>query len=145
MALTVEDGTGITGADSPNSLEEITAYCAARPRMAGWASLSEARQEAAARDASRRMEKVFRHRITGRRVTADQGLSFPSAGAWDARGLSILGTSVPAAWKEAHCEMTYRVAFEEQAPIESVSDLLEEFLFDLVQPAGKVLVQQGWA
>jgi hypothetical protein len=145
MALIVEDGSGLTTADSPNSLAEITAYCTARPRMVGWAGLGETQQEAAARDASRLLEHEYRDRHTGVPRLAGQALSYPRSGAWDARGRSLTSTTVPQAWKDAHAELSHRVAFVEQAPFSCVSEVVEVILSGLVQPVGKVLVTQGWA
>jgi hypothetical protein len=144
MALTAEDGSGISGANSPNSIAELDALCAADPRLVGWAQLTDSRKEAAAILASRDMEREYRDRLTGQPVNAGQGLSFPRSGSWDARGRTILSTSVPEEWKLAHAHLSYRVAYEEQAPVASVAGVTEDYLFDLVQPVGKVLVRQGW-
>jgi hypothetical protein len=77
MAIIVEDGTGLAGAESFISLAGASSYHTARGNAA-WAALaSDAVREQALRKATDYMEQVYRLRWAGSRVTTVQALSWP--------------------------------------------------------------------
>jgi hypothetical protein len=77
MAIIVEDGTGLAGAESFVSVAGASAYHSARGNAA-WAALaSDAIREQALRKATDYMEQVYRLRWAGSRVTTTQALSWP--------------------------------------------------------------------
>lgn len=76
MALTVEDGSIVAGADSYITLAAADAYHAARG-ITLWATMSEAEREQALRRATDYMTQAYRLRWAGRRVTSTQPLDWP--------------------------------------------------------------------
>lgn len=80
MALTVETGAGVTGADAYAALATVSAYWAARPHMAtaaAWAASTDANREGAIREATAWIDREFGQRFVGRRVSAAQSLAWP--------------------------------------------------------------------
>ena len=77
MALIVEDGTGLAGAESFISVANASAYHTARGNAA-WAALaSDTIREQCLRKATDYMEQAFRLRWAGYRTTVTQALSWP--------------------------------------------------------------------
>jgi hypothetical protein len=77
MALLVEDGTGLAGAESYASVADATAYHAARGNAA-WAALaSDTIREQNLRKATDYMVQVYRLRWKGWRVSVTQALDWP--------------------------------------------------------------------
>jgi len=74
MAIIVEDGTGLTNAETYTSVAEATAYFAARGNEA-WADVEN--KEAALRKATDYMMQAYREHWKGYRVKADQALDWP--------------------------------------------------------------------
>jgi hypothetical protein len=76
MALIVEDGTGLTTAESYASTAAISTYHSARGNAA-WAALTTPQMEEAARRATEYMTGAYRMRWAGERMTAEQALDWP--------------------------------------------------------------------
>jgi hypothetical protein len=76
MALIVEDGTVVAGADSYVSLAVADAYHASRG-ITLWATMSEAEREQAIRRATDYMVQAYRQRWEGTRVSSVQSLDWP--------------------------------------------------------------------
>lgn len=76
MALVVEDGTGLSTAESYVSVAAATARQAALGNTT-WATLTTAEMEQALRRATVRMEQTYREQWKGNRHTVDQALSWP--------------------------------------------------------------------
>ena len=74
MALVVEDGTGVTGADSYVSIAEADTYAAANG-LTSWASATAAAKEIALRQATRYVDT--RYRFRGSRLGLRQPLEWP--------------------------------------------------------------------
>ena len=86
MALIVEDGTGVQGAESYADAAFITAYWAARPQnalAAGVAAASTANLEGAAREATGFIEATWGNYYRGKRSGYAQGLMWPRTDAFD--------------------------------------------------------------
>lgn len=81
MALIIEDGTGVAGAEAYLSVADADAYHLARAN-AGWIG-DEPAKEAALRKATDYLGQVYRLRWLGRRVAADQALDWPRTGIAD--------------------------------------------------------------
>ena len=115
MPLTVEDGTGLPGADSYESLVELTAYHASHGN-ADWAALAEAEQERCARAATEYLDAVYGRRLKGMRTTEDQPLFWPRDSVYDADDYLIDDNIVPAKWKSAHAELALKASVETLIP-----------------------------
>ncbi len=102
MALTVEDGSGLSAANSYVSLEEALAYHADHGNAA-WAAATtdEARSAALVRGAAA-LDGMYGGRWPGVRYSDLQGLDWPRSSAWDRDGYPLTG--VPAKVKAAACE-----------------------------------------
>lgn len=123
MALIVEDGTGLSNAESFNSLAEIVTY-AGKFGLTWPGSANTAAQEAAARQATIYLEAVYGGQITGSRVSSTQALSWPRNYAEDSelepRGYPdtyyFPSNVVPVRWKEAHAELSVKALTEDLMP-----------------------------
>lgn len=96
MALIVEDGTGVAGAESYASAAETDAYWAAHPQdplAAAWAAADAAAKEGALRAASAYLDATYGQAYRGIRASWDQGLDWPRTGGLDGDGepLPVLG------------------------------------------------------
>ncbi|MEO0497940.1 MAG: DnaT-like ssDNA-binding protein [Pseudomonadota bacterium] len=76
MALTVEDGTGVAGAESYISVAAASTYLADRGYEA-WGDTSDPSRERALRLATDYMAQAYRGRWRGQRVASDQPLDWP--------------------------------------------------------------------
>jgi hypothetical protein len=111
MALIVEDGTGVTGANSYVSLEDVNEYHAARGNTA-WAdaasSPDEAREGAIVR-ATQYIDAKYRLRWPGtRKAGRSQRLEWPRSDATDIYGEVIADDSVPQEVADATAEAALR-------------------------------------
>lgn len=82
MALVVEDGTGIAGAESYASLAGALAYWASRAHdanAAAWSAstVTDDKREGALREATAYLDATYGQRYRGRRATLTQGLLWP--------------------------------------------------------------------
>ena len=102
MALTVEDGTGLSSADAFVSLAEGDTYFTNRPEATSvWGAATDAQQEGAIRYATRALSN--RYRWPGSIKVETQALAWPRDGAADNEGRD-LEDEVPALLKEATIE-----------------------------------------
>lgn len=100
MALTVEDGTGVAGADALDTLAAVSAHFAAYAEPTGWSAASDSDKEAAIRRASSWLSSYFRwkgSRVDGR----SQGLAWPRSGVTDCDGNAVPTDEVPIEVKRA--------------------------------------------
>ncbi len=80
MALSVETGAGVAGADSYVSLVAAAAYWAARPHDANadaWTDTDDASREGALREATAYLDATYGSLYRGSRKTSTQGLLWP--------------------------------------------------------------------
>jgi hypothetical protein len=77
MALIVEDGTGLAGAESFCSVDAADTYHTARGNETAWTDLDSTVKEQHLRKASDYMEAVYRSNWDGYRVNGTQALSWP--------------------------------------------------------------------
>lgn len=117
MALTVEDSSGVYGADSYESRANILAYWVARPHDALAATVAAADVDdvdGAAREATAWLDAEFGSHYRGVRKGHVQGLLWPRTGAKDGAGYDLL--AVPQELKRATAELTARALAARLAP-----------------------------
>lgn len=102
MALTVEDGTGLSTAEAYISVSDADAYHAARGNTA-WAALTATAKEQALRRAADYMNAVYGGAWRGSRLTLTQALDWP-------RTCVIVPTPVPSEIARANAELAARAA-----------------------------------
>lgn len=98
--MIVEDGTGLTDADSYVSVVFADNYFSTRG-VASWASLTETQKEQSLIRATDYIDNIFQW--CGKKATAEQSLRFPRANLKDYEGIEIVG--VPTALKQAVCDV----------------------------------------
>lgn len=108
MTLIVEDGTGLSTAESYISVADADARMAALG-MTNWTDLTEAEKEQALRRATAHMEQAYRQQWKGTRLLRDQALSWPRYGviadSWD-----IPSTVVPGDVANACIDLAFKAA-----------------------------------
>lgn len=102
MALTVEDGTGLTNADSYLSLAAFKAQCDAWGYS--YAGKTDPQLEVALRQASAYIDTKWRYK--GNRLTAGQALEFPRSDLYDWSSYAVTG--VPTRVKQAVAELAFK-------------------------------------
>lgn len=117
MTLTVETGSGLSNADSYNTLAEITTHLADYgDDDAAYLALSTTEQEVRARNAFRFMGAAFATRWIGRRLLDSQSAAWPRSGAVDNDEFAVGYNSVPARVKQAHAILTAKASSAELLP-----------------------------
>lgn len=133
MTLTVEDGSGVAGAESYASIAEIDAYWANRPHdplAITWAAADTDDKEGAAREASDFLDAEFGPFYKGHRAGYVQGLLFPRTKAMDEAGFPLPGR--PPELLSATCQLAAR----------AISARLSEDL-DTAMPVKKTMLKVG--
>lgn len=116
MALVVEDGTGLTTAESFISVADASTRHTAFGN-AGWAAAaSDTVREQALRKATAYMEQVYRSRWKGVRHTVDQALSWPRNSVVVDGFVVIDSDVVPAEVKNACADLALKALDEALAP-----------------------------
>lgn len=111
MALTIEDGTGVAGADSYVALSEVVAFLTAyepASALTAWNALSTAEQERHCRRATQYLDLRYGSRFFGVRVDKDQALAFPRKGIVTLDGFELDEDEIPTSLKSACCEIAWR-------------------------------------
>ena len=109
MALIVETGAGIAGAESYNSVAEISAYWAKRGHTSfatAWAAATTANHEGAAREATDFLDAEYGAFYRGTRKGYIQGKMWPRTQAQDGTGYFL--PALPPELKQAHAELAGR-------------------------------------
>lgn len=114
MALIVEDGSIVTGAESYITVTDADAYFTARSN-ATWTAMAEADKEAALRKATDYMAGRYGLRWKGYRVSEDQELDWPRDCAY-ANGFTVPADSVPVAVQRACAELAVRASAADLSP-----------------------------
>lgn len=110
MALIVEDGTNVAGAESYVTLAEANTYFSNRGSPSAWTSLSDAVKEQYLREATDYIEAYYALRWKGRRDEDDQPLAWPRRGVDDQDGYAIDSDTIPQKLKNAQFEAALRRA-----------------------------------
>lgn len=144
MALIVEDGTGLSEAESYVTVNQFTAFCRKRGYNTDAYDLDV--MEVALRQAADYINTIFRYK--GFRIRGDQAMEFPRNSLYDWSGLIVTG--VPMRVKNAQCELAFKALtqplYQDQARggkvvSESVGPISTTYAEDA--PTGTVW-QQAW-
>jgi len=115
MALEVEDGSIVTGAESYCTVAFASTYHTARGNTA-WAALAtDALREAALRRATDYMRQAYRSRWQGYKVNEDQALDWPRYDV-EVEGYAIDSDIVPTEIKNACAELALRASAADLNP-----------------------------
>lgn len=105
MALVIETGAVVPGANSWVTLAEIDAYHTARG-TAGWiAIIADPTREVFALKAAQQMEVRYRTMWHGKKAGGSQPMSWPRINVYDEDGYEIPINTVPQLVKNAQCEV----------------------------------------
>lgn len=108
MALIVEDGTGMSTAESFASVAAADTRLAALGNT-NWANLTTTEKEQALRRATAYMEQAYRLRWQGMRATSAQALSWPRS--WvSVDGYAVAADTVPADIANACIDLAFKAA-----------------------------------
>jgi hypothetical protein len=131
FVFTVEDGTGLAGANSYASLDEADDYLTANIHVyTKWAALTDENKESLLAFASRVLDQ--RTSWLGEKAVAASALRWPRTGCSDRDGNDIASTVVPSAVKSATIELA--AAFiDADRTVERGSDGLKELQVDVVK------------
>lgn len=119
MTLTVEDGTGLSDADSYVSEADCTAYLALHytsTQLTAWTAATSGDREIWIRNAAQYMVAQYRSRWSGERYLETQALDFPRDGMLDTDGFELDYDEVPQVVKDAQCELAFRASSAELMP-----------------------------
>lgn len=110
MALTVEDGSDVAGANAYVNEAFVTTYLQDRGRKAenGWNAADSTTRQAAIIKATDYVEQRFRGQWRGRKKSATQDLSWPRSDARDDDEFDYADDTVPASLKQAVAEYAVR-------------------------------------
>lgn len=107
MAIVVEDGTGLAGAETYLSVADADSYHASLGQTA-WTG-TDAAKEAALRKGSRYLDARYQRLWNGQRVNGrDQGLMWPRYSATDVEGWPVASDAVPVEVERAAAEAALR-------------------------------------
>ena len=107
MAFTLEDGSGVEGANAYASDAQVLTYLTDRGRETDWIAASVGLREIAIIKATDYIEKRFRSRWIGERESDDQGLSWPRAAA-SLDGAVLTSDALPTTLVQAVAEYALR-------------------------------------
>lgn len=113
MTLTIEDGSGVVGADSYVDATDASAYLAdhyTTTQLATWTAASSGDKEIHLRNAAQYLSTYYGGRWIGTRANETQGLDWPRTAAADQDGYAIDDDAIPQAIIDAQCELALRAA-----------------------------------
>jgi len=111
MAIVVEDGTGLSNADSYQSVADAGTYIGSYMTAANeaiWAALTTAEQELACRLATQYLDAVYGSVWRGYRTNEVQALDWPRSDVYDSDGYAVDNDVLPTALLQAHAEIAFR-------------------------------------
>ncbi len=137
MSLVVEDGSGMSNAESYVSVNDVTAYNDAHNAVAAWTSADTTARERALRLATQYLEATYNQRWLGERLTETQALAWPRSCVW-LDGYVVDDGDMPRALLDATCELALRAIV---SPL--INDLTEPGMVDLDRvKVGPIEVEQ---
>jgi len=110
MALTVEDGTGLAGADSYVSLSDADQYALDHGNPSTWSLLTESQKEEKLRLAAQGLDLEYFGRWLGTRKETTQALEWPRSEVEDEDGNAVDDDSVPSRIQDAQVELALEFA-----------------------------------
>lgn len=120
MALVIETGALVPGANSYVSAQDATAYLAARGMDAAWSDLDVSGQEALLARAADYMQAAYRNRWKGYRRTDTQSMDWPRQGVLVSDlpyGALVQYNVIPNEVKAAQIELALRQMADTSAPL----------------------------
>lgn len=108
MAIVVEDGTGLSNADSYVSVADADVYLAIHHSASTWTALSSGDKETALKKATRYLDNIYGDRWTGRRIEQTMSLDWPRFNSYDEDGWLLDTDIVPQRIKDATVELALR-------------------------------------
>lgn len=118
MALVVEDGTGLSNAESYLSAADCTTYNDAHQAVAAWTSADTTTRERALRNATQYLEARYGDRWLGERKSTTQSLGWPRYSvSYD--GIELSSATLPQKLKDATAELAIKAVSESLMPDQS--------------------------
>ncbi len=114
MAITIEDGTGLSNAEAYVSVADCDTYHSNRGNAA-WTGADSVKEEAL-RKATAYLEGIYAQRFVGTKGSSTQALSWPRENAYDRDGVLISGNALPQALVDAQAELALRALSGDLAP-----------------------------
>lgn len=108
MSLIVEDGTGVSNANTYIPEIEANALLAEDMYASGWIDLTAEQKEATLKSATRYLDMYFDY--SGDKVYADASLRWPRRGVYDLDGVAVSSGAVPAPVKYATARLAWELA-----------------------------------
>ena len=108
MTLTVEDGSGLTNADSYVSVADCDTYHANHSGSTTWSGATTANKEKALRLATQYLDAKYERRFVGVRFSLEQSLHWPRSYVQQYDIYSVSKTEVPSELKDACCELALK-------------------------------------
>lgn len=109
MAFQVEDGTGLSDANSYLSIADADAYIADHGNSATWIAATDASKEEALRLSTQYLDIRYATKWLGSRGDSDQSLAWPRASVEDYDGYAVDDESVPSRVEDSTAELALRV------------------------------------
>ena len=108
MAIVVENGTGLTNADSYVSIADADIYLAVHHSSSTWDALDTPAKEIALKKATRYLDHIYGDRWVGKRLKQEMSLDWPRYHAYDEDGWLLDTDAVPQRIKDATAELALR-------------------------------------
>lgn len=105
MSFTVEDGTGLSTANSYTSVADADSYFADHGVPTDWAAASSGAKQVALVKATQYLDAKYKLRWKGCKKLSTQKLDWPRYGAYDSNEYWIDSESVPSQVKDAACQL----------------------------------------
>lgn len=139
--LTVEDGSGLSTADSYASVETADAYVSSWYTSSSWDLLTVAEKEVALRKGTRGLDMKFFDQWLGMRATENQALDFPRRGiVFRDNGYRLADNILPQPVVHAAIELSVRYGAGED-PFADVTDpsliIEESVVIDVIEESVK--------
>jgi hypothetical protein len=135
MAFTLEDGTGVTGANSYASVADAETYFTDVGKdVTAWSALSTAAKQSKLIVATQYVDGVYGSRFSGYAALSTQGLEWPRKNAIDQNGWLLSSAAVPDAVKFAMYEVAFRLLTVDALPDTAASDKAIKETMDQIGP-----------
>jgi len=171
--FTVEDGTGVSGANSYLTIADADQYhLDIGTAAASWDNLSDAVKQQALRDGTRYLDAAYGERWKGARADGTNPLDWPRSYVIDTDGFDVESNVIPQGLKDACAEAAFRATTETLTPdvttpgtVQTLAEqigpikrtkvyhggqgeykrftVIERLLHDLVEPEGGRLLERA--
>lgn len=117
MAISVEDGSGVSDAVSYVTVTEANTYWSVRAGGTEWTALSDAQKEQALIRASSFVDNQKLHPFRGTRKTSGQGMQWPRVGAVERFGPAVESDEIPGLVKRAVMSVSLLASTTDLEPV----------------------------